>query len=522
MKRILTLLVLFSLIYFPLFSQSPFRQWHYGTSGEDRPSKIIKTDDSGRLIIGTNGAADYDATHHWDSYDFWIIKTDSAGNIQWQYSYGGTQSDVPTDIAVLPDHRYIVAGYSWSRDGDVNVDYGCYNIWVVRVDSNGAYQFDVVQGSGCEQAYAIKAYDDGSYVLAAYTESDDGDFTNTGHHGYEDFALIKVNNSGNVVWAKQYGGTNDEEAYALVDFDDSYYLIGHTKSNDEQVQNNHGNADIWVVKTDLNGNFIWGKTFGGSNFDKADAAIKTMDGNILIVGVTYSNDGDVTNYHNYGDIWAIKIDTSGNLIWQKAIGGTYYDEGFSVKQLPDSTFLIVGTSMSNDGDIPQNFGKRDYIAVRLSNNGQIIKVQNFGGSNTDVATDALIDNQKIFIIGYTNSTDGQVNEIYTDTTDTSSTTVLSDIWLLEMQNSYFSKVEKPDDAIIELYPVPAMDYINVQTTEKVKFYQLIDLQGRILEQKNVGRNMFTIELPRTSANLLILRLFTGTHVITKKIIVHHR
>ncbi len=519
MNRTLLLAALFVLLNFPLLSQTTFRQWHYGTTGEDRPSKIVKTDDGGRIIIGTNGAADHDANHYWDGSDLWVIKTDSAGNIQWQYSYGGTQADAPTCIGFLPDDKYIVAGYSWSRDGDVNVNYGCFNIWVVRLDSNGAYQFDVVQGSGCEQAYAIKTYNDGSYILAGYTESDDGDFTNSGHHGYEDFALVKVNNSGNVVWAKQYGGSNDEEAYAMVPYDNGFYVIGHTKSTDGQVTNNHGNADIWVVKTDLNGNFLWGKTFGGSGFDKADAAIKTFDGNILIVGVTYSNDGNITGYHNNGDICAIKIDTAGNLLWEKTIGGEYYDEGFSVKQLPDSTFIIVGTSMSNDGDIPQNFGKRDYIAVRLSNNGQILNIQNFGGSNTDVATDVMSDNGNIFIIGYTNSTDGQVQEIYTDT---SSTTVLSDIWLLEMKDDYFTKIDQPAVDYVKISPVPAMDYINVQSAETVKFYQLIDLQGRILEQENVGRSMFTVELPQTQTNLLILRLFTDSHVITKKIIVNHR
>jgi hypothetical protein len=117
------------------------------------------------------------------------------------------------------------------------------------------------------------------------------------------------------------------------------------------------------VKLDTNGNIIWQKTFGGTGDDIANNIQPTRDGKCVVAGSTFSNDGDITNNHGDSDYWVIKLDANGNMIWQKTLGGSAEDIAGSIFQAKDGSYIIAGYTYSNDGDTKNNIGGQDYWLV---------------------------------------------------------------------------------------------------------------------------------------------------------------
>jgi hypothetical protein len=164
---------------------------------------------------------------------------------------------------------------------------------------------------------------DGGYALAGHTNSYDA--------GNSDFWLVKVDANGNALWNKTYGGTDVDAAFSIVQTSDGgYALAGYTYSYGA------GNADFWLVKTDLNGNALWNKTYGGTVAEMAWSMVKTADGGYALTGVTTSYGA------GYSDFWLVKTDLNGNALWNKTYGGTGSDEAHSVVQTVDGEYALAG------------------------------------------------------------------------------------------------------------------------------------------------------------------------------------
>jgi len=164
---------------------------------------------------------------------------------------------------------------------------------------------------------------------------------------------------------KSLGGTEIDEGYQLVKTTNGNFVIaGETRSNDQDVSGQNGAADVWVVKVDTEGNIMWQKTYGGSSFDVSRAITKTTDG-FALVGSSRSTDKQVDTNNGQNDVWVLKIDNNGNLISQKAFGGTEIDFGYGITQLPNGTLVVVGDSASADNDITENKGFTDLLIATL-------------------------------------------------------------------------------------------------------------------------------------------------------------
>lgn len=132
---------------------------------------------------------------------------------------------------------------------------------------------------------------------------------------------------------------------------------------------NQGLWDFWIVKLNNIGDIEWQKSYGGSGWEEAFAVQQTADGGYIVAGESPSNDGDVIGNHGSWDYWVIKLDGSGNLEWQKSLGGSGYDAAHSIQQTSDGGYIIAGRSSSNDGDVTGNHGSFDFWIVKLAGDG---------------------------------------------------------------------------------------------------------------------------------------------------------
>ncbi len=183
------------------------------------------------------------------------------------------------------------------------------------------------------------------------------------------FGLLQAQLSPAIQWQKSFGGSSTDIAYSIQQTADGGFIVGGaTASNNGDVTGNHGLNDCWILRLNSGGDLIWQKSFGGSSNDIAYAIQETADGGFIFAGISYSNDGDVSGHHgssSSSDYWVVKLDSSGNLIWQKSLGGSDDDNAYSLQQTIDDGFIVAGFSGSFDGDVTGNHGNWDYWVVKL-------------------------------------------------------------------------------------------------------------------------------------------------------------
>jgi gliding motility-associated-like protein len=239
---------------------------------------------------------------------------------------------------------------------------------------------------------------DGSFIVLSTSNSNDGDISGLhGTSGASDISVIKMDPAGNIIWQKLYGGSYNETASSIIQTNDGGFIfIGNTFtfSNDGDVSGHHGNSDIWVVKLDASGNLIWQKCYGGLVQDHGVDILETANG-FLILGNTSSNDGDVSGNHGGQDVWVIKTDNSGNPLWQRTYGGTMPDYAPTgshgiIQQTPDGNFIIAATTSSLDGDVTSlpPQNTHDTWIFKITPTGTIIWDKCFGGQ---LASDLILN-----------------------------------------------------------------------------------------------------------------------------------
>jgi hypothetical protein len=319
----------------------------YGGTGSDNASSVQQTSDGGYMVAG------YTESFGAGGSDIFLIKTDASGNVIWAKTYGGTGGDWASSVQQTSDGGYIVAGYTASFGA------GYYDIFLIKTDANGNIQWaKTYGGTALDWPYSVQQTSDGGYIVAGYTWSFGA--------GYSDIFLIKTDANGNIQWAKTYGGTYEDYASSVQQTSDGgYILAGHTSSFGA------GSYDIFFIKTDANGNIQWAKTYGGTGSDMASSVQQTSDGGYILAGWTY--------YFGAGlsDIFLIKTDANGNRIWAKTYGGMNWDYASSVQQTSDGGYILAGGTDSFGA------GSRDIFLIKTDANGNRIWAKTYGGTALD-------------------------------------------------------------------------------------------------------------------------------------------
>jgi len=411
--RMKTLTLLFStLLALNLHAQNPVISWQksLGGSNEEIASSIQQTSDGGYIVAGYSGSTNGEVTGNHGNGDYWIVKLSSTGDTIWQKSLGGSLSDMANSIQQTSDGGYIVAGYSSSTNGDVTGNHGVYDYWIVKLSSSGTIIWQKsIGGSSQDYTSTIQQTSDGGYIIAGSSQSTNGDVT--GNHGNFDCWIVKLNSSGTLIWQKSLGGSGDDFAYQIRQTSDGGYIVaGVSSSTNGDVTENHGNEDYWIIKLNSSGVLMWQKSLGGSGTDVAYSIQQTSDGGFIVAGYSGSNDSDVTGNNGSDDYWIVKLSPVGDTIWQKSLGGSGADVATSIQQTSDGGFIVAGVTSSNDGDMSGiHHGGIDYCIIKLNSTGNILWHKLLGGSNEEITYSIQQTSDYGYIVaGYSNSTDGDV------------------------------------------------------------------------------------------------------------------
>ncbi|MFK7811954.1 MAG: hypothetical protein AB8B59_05635 [Maribacter sp.] len=388
----------------------------FGGSGEDSPRAIISTLDGGYAVLGFSNSIDGDLEGKTIAVnDYWLLKLDVDGNLQWTKTYGGSKDDRGQSLVQTKDGGYALTGYAMSSDGDGSVNNGFHDNWLLKLDASGNIEWEKSFGfSGHDHSYDLLETEDGGLFFVGFLDITsaraDGN-TEKGNaltrHGVGEFWGTKLDHKANVEWRGFFGGTNNDRAHSVVRADDGgYVMAGFTESDDFDISNSRGSYDFWAVKVNNKGNLIWESSFGGTGIEQAQDISKTADGGYVIIGNTFSSDSDVSMNNGASDIWLIKIDANGQKIWDKSYGGSEFEDGQSVALSKDGGFIIAGNSKSSDKGLNANAGENDIWLVKTDSNGQMEWQKTFGGAGLDFGFDAVeAADGSIVLVGETSSED---------------------------------------------------------------------------------------------------------------------
>ncbi len=362
---------------------------------------------------------------------FSCSKEDSAkefkfeGQVMWSKTYGGSQEETTGGVIGTPDGGVIVVGHSNSTDGDVNKQYNFRDIWVTKLDKEGAVVWSkIIGGSGEDFGTSIIKTNDSNYVISGYTGSADHDVPrNLGMH---DFFIIKINESGTILWSKAYGFSGHDHAHKIIQTrDGGFFIAGFAEYSGLSGQGNngeghqmgrgtygvsvqHGVGEFFGIKLNAQGESQWFRYYGGTQNERVNDIVEANDGGIVMVGYTESSDFDVHESRGSYDYWVIKIDEMGHLHWKKNYGGSGIDQAYGVVKTDYNSYLIVGQTNSSDGDISNSIGNSDVWVIHINDHGDLIWNKSLGGTGFDTAYSIKkAPNNQYVIVGHTRSNDNQ-------------------------------------------------------------------------------------------------------------------
>ena len=331
----LILLLVLASYAFVVFAQELDWTQTYAGTGSDVAWEVIQTVDGGYAIIGsthTEGTGNPDA---------WLIKTDSSGDEEWNTTYGYPgfpTADHGYSIQQTSDGGYVFTGCTFSYG------VGGGDVWLVKTLSDGTLDWhNTFGGASHDSGWSVKQTSDGGYVIAGTTASFGA--------GSFDIWIIKTDSSGNEVWNSTFGGSSQDMGSCVVETSDGYVVVGRTLS----FSVGSPGDDLWLIKTDLNGDHLWDRTYGASYNDGGHHIKQTPDGGFIIAGQS-------TYLGNPYDALLIKTDSDGYDEWIKTYGGPWMERGFSVDLTSDGGYILTGYG-------PNATGSDSIWLVKTDSNG---------------------------------------------------------------------------------------------------------------------------------------------------------
>lgn len=449
----------FTAIFQPSHAQNNFSHlWdhRYGGTDAEELEVFFQTSDHGFVLAGTSDS-DNDGNKSQTSRgdgDYYMVKTDADGLKLWDARFGGAAEDELTSAIQTSDGGYLLGGYSSSGiSGDKsepNWDQTTHNYndyWIVKTDATGNKLWDKRFGGIFEDKLkSVIQTTDGGYLLGGYSESIAGGDKTEGTRGGPDFWIVKIDASGNKLWDKRFGGNRNEQLVSVIQtFDGNYVLGGFTWSdpvgdNTQSCRGPVNYCDYWIVKVDATGNKMWDKRYGGAANDNLVKMQECSDHGLILGGYSYSSTSGEKSENNYGaantaDYWMVRTDAMGNKLWDKTIGGNMNEEEMeSIAQTSDGGFLLSGASYSGVNG--------DKTEVNLGpEQGWVVKTDENGAVKWDktIFTPGHDESGIALMLNdgslvFANTANGSVGGYKTEDNHDASH-ITYDMWILKLQNA---------------------------------------------------------------------------------------
>ena len=526
--RIYVLLFIFSINGY----SQPAIQWQRTIGGNfaEELEAVRQTYDNGFILSGhsTSNISANKTENCRGRYDYWIVKTDSLGNVEWDKTFGGDLDDELFALDLCVDSGFVVAGRSLSEISGDKTGYsrGDFDYWIIKLSSSGIIQWQrTYGGNGGDQLFCLRQTHDGGYLVGGYSNSG-----YTVEHPFisftTDFWLLKLDSAGDIQWQKSIGGSAQDFLYSLDATTDGGSIIGgysYSNASGDKTDNNWGDSDFWILKLSFTGQIQWQKTIGGTSIDQLTKIFQTSDGGYIAAGYSWSDVSGLKTENSRGrdDYWIVKLNAQGNIQWQKTIGGDSNDIIFDIKEMTNGTFIAGGYSTSGISGDKTEAGKgyEDYWLVKLSATGQLLWEKTIGGNGDDELWSLDITRDGGYILAGTS-----LSGISGDKTDDQYGAIgYGDYWILKMERDTTTSVEEiENDNIYSLYPNPVTSSLSFSfKTQAKRDISIVDETGRMLMSFQSNSITQSIDLSNYSAGIyfLLIREDENRNIYSKKIVI---
>lgn len=350
-------------------------QESFGGSGADFLQNIKLTSDGGFILAGTSnsnkGIQKNDDSRGQE--DFWIIKLNAKGGEMWQKTIGGSGQEKLNSIIQTKDGGYLVGGSSTSdKSGDKTEETrGNLDYWVVKLDKNGKIEWQKTYGGKqFDMLKSVVQTKEGGYILGGYSNSIASGDKADNNIGVGDYWIIKTDEAGEIEWQKTIGGDKDDQLNALIQLSDGNYVIGGNSNSSAANSKSKGSkgTDFWVLKLDDKGTVVWQETYNYGKTDVLTSIIENSDGTMLIGGFAQSEVMGTSKKDKEGinDYIALKINSKGEEIWTQTVGSNGEDLLKKLIETRDGGYLLAGTSKGKiSRDRNTGKGSNDFWIVKL-------------------------------------------------------------------------------------------------------------------------------------------------------------
>ncbi|MDD5529000.1 MAG: T9SS type A sorting domain-containing protein [bacterium] len=480
-----------------LFASAPDILWTktYGGTGDEEALSAQQTSDNGFIIAGTTNS--FGA----GNLDIYLIKTDSSGNTLWTKTFGGTEDDYAYSVQQTEDGGFIIAGHTNSFGA------GNWDIYLIKTDSSGDTLWTrTYGGTTYDVGFQVQQTSDNGFIIAGTTNS-----FGVGTPDSINVYLIKTDSSGDTLWTKTYGGTSDDWGlFVQQTSDDGFIITGETYSFGKGTPDS---SNVYLIKTDSSGDTLWTRTYGGTGCEWGGAVQQTKDNGFIITG------GANFLKANYEDVYLIRTDLSGDTLWTKIYGGKGDDWGCYVQQTQDDGFITVGERASFEGYV------QDIYLLKTNSSGDTLWTKIFAGGGTDWGNYVHQTFDGGFIIaGLTLSFGAGNGDAYliklkpeTGIEEKSNINSLSNT--LSINQNPFSK------STVITYSVPPNNYyLSTGQASTNTLLTIYDLSGRCVktlvnESKPAGSYSTTLSAQDLKTGIYFVKFISGSYKETEKLIL---
>ncbi|TGD56522.1 T9SS type A sorting domain-containing protein [Flavobacterium humi] len=521
------LLLVFSFA-FTAYSQDILWEKSLGGKHAEFLFDAIATPDYGFILAGSsisdkNGSK---TDGNKGNYDYWLWKMSEKGEAEWQKSFGGPDMDLLQSIQLTADGGFILAGTSLSPKGQDKKDdsKGGADFWIIKLDAKGNELWQkTIGGTGQEKLKTIIQTRDGGYLvggssaseasLANHTAIADLSGKTENSRGNMDYWIVKLDKDGKVSWQKTLGGLYEEELKSIVQTKDEGYVLGgysNSPASGEKTQANIGIGDYWIVKLDKSGNLLWDTTLGGDQDDHLSALIATTDGGFLVGGNSNSASSDAKSKSNGSgtDFWVLKLDENGKITWQQTYNFGKLDVLTSLIANADGSYLVAGYAQGEEGKKKEN--RKEKTDKEGINDYIALKIDAKG---EELWSKTVGSKGEDILKRLMETRDGGYLLAGTSkgaaSRDKSGAQGSSDFWIVKLKDKSKPEHEK---VTIEALPNPAETFTNAIINYEYTYgtATLYDLNGRQLQQQKInGERTVPFDLSNLPSGVYVINISTN-------------